>query len=97
MQRGSERMSRKRYYILTAAQVAIIDQLNNAYGLNIDYEIIDDNYCVEDFQAITDALDEVVWADGEISDQEGGWLDTFEEYVDYMYYSTETHTWSPVT
>ena len=81
-------MSRVGYYIITAAQAEILDYLN------ISYESLGGKLCVRDWQSCINALDEMVWEDGEVSDEEGEMLDIMYEQVDYLYWSTEGKFWS---
>ena len=81
-------MSRVRYYIITDAQAAILA------SFNISYEMLGGKLCVRDWQSCVDAVDEIVWEDGELSDEEGEMLDIMDEQVDELYWSTEGKFWS---
>ncbi len=80
-------MARKGYYIITDAQAAILADLG------IGFNVLGGKKCVEDWQYCIDQVDEAVWADGEVTDEEGDMLDTMDEQVTYMYWSTEGHFW----
>lgn len=80
-------MSKIGYYIITPAQAAILDILG------IDYESLGGLLCVEDWDAVIAALDDKIWEDGEITEEEGGWYDTMSEYQNYLYWSTEAGSW----
>ncbi len=80
-------MPRIGYYIITAEQAAVLDELQ------ISYEDLGGLKCVQDWDAVIAALDEKIWEDGEISDEEGAWYDTMSEYQNYLYWSTEAHSW----
>ena len=45
------------------------------------------------WQAVINALDDYVWADDEVSEEEGVWLDTIQEYQNYLFWSTEAQSW----
>lgn len=80
-------MAKVGYYILTDAQAEILD------ALEISYVELGGLKCVSDWQALIDALDESIWADGEISDAEGAYFDVFSEAQNYLYWSDEGHNW----
>ena len=85
-------MSRNGYYIINEEQATILDML----GFNV--ESLGGLSCLKEegnvnWQAVIDALDLIVWADGEISDEEGAWVDTMSEYQNYLYWSTEAQSW----
>ena len=82
-------MARQGYYIITAEQARILDILR------ISYETLGNKYCVSDWQAVINQIDEIVWADGDVTEQEGAYLDAMSDFEEYMYWSTEAHSWSP--
>ncbi len=82
-------MARVGYYILSEAQAAVL----TVFG--ISYETVGGLPCVTDLQSVIDQIDEIVWEDGELTDEEGGYLDTMYAGATYMYWSTEAHSWFP--
>ena len=85
-------MSRIGYYIIDEDQAAILTML----GFTVD--TLGGLLCLKeeenvDWQTVIDALDEKIWEDGEITDEEGGWFDTMTNYQNYLYWSTEAHSW----
>ena len=80
-------MARIGYYIITDEQATLLGQLN------IAYETLGGLKCVADWDAVIAQIDELIWEDGEISEEEGIWYDTMSEAQDYLYWSTEAHSW----
>lgn len=80
-------MAREGYYIITDEQAEILDMLK------IPYSVLGGKKCVQDWQYCIEQLDEFVWKDGDLTDEEGAWQDTMYEQVTYLYWSTEGHFW----
>ena len=80
-------MSKDGYFIITDVQAALLSELG------IAYQTLNGLHCVPDWDAVIDQLDAIIWEDDEISDEEGAWYDIMSEYQNYMYWSTEGHTW----
>ncbi len=82
-------MAKVGYYIISDAQAEVLD------ALRIPYETLGDLKCVSDWDAVIAQLDDIIWADGDESEEEGAWYDILSEYQDYLYWSTEAHSWFP--
>ena len=75
------------YYIITPEQAEVLDVFD------IPYQELGGLLCVEDWDAVTARLDDIVWGDGDVDDTEAGYLDIMYNYEDYMYWSAEAHSW----
>ena len=80
-------MSKVRYYIISDEQAGVLSKLG------IQYETLGGKKCVRDWQSCIDAVDELVWQDGEIDRDEETKLDIMEKQVSYLFWSVEGKTW----
>ena len=81
-------MSKIGYYILTEDQANLLQQYDE-----IEVVPLGGEYCVTDWQSVIDFFDDLIWEDGEVSDEEGEIMDILDQKVRYLYWSTEAHEW----
>lgn len=85
-------MSRNGYYIINQEQATILTMLG------FEVETLGGLSCLKEdenvsWQAVIERLDEKVWEDDDVSEEEGVWLDTMTEYQNYLFWSTEAQSW----
>ena len=81
-------MSKIGYYILTEDQANLLQQYDE-----IEVVPLGGEYCVTDWQSVIDFFDDLIWEDGEVSDEEGEIMDILDQKVRYLYWSTEAPEW----
>ena len=88
-------MARIGYYVITDAQAAILEE----YDLAGDIVQLGGRYCVTDWisiqNAILEALDATYEDEDESNNAPDDYYKTMTESAEYMYWSTEAHSWFP--
>ncbi len=88
-------MSRQGWFVLTDAQVSIM----TTFELDSYITVVDNRNCVSDWYSIAsqlaDLLDATLYDENPSNDATDEQYATVYSDAEFMYYSTESHTWFP--
>lgn len=82
-------MAKQGYYIITDEQATVLD------FFQIPYVNLGGKNCVSDWDSVYRAILDAIEADDNWDPQEEQFWAYMEERTEYMYWSTEAHSWSP--